>query len=199
MTESKRLFVAAPVRHLAVATALTDTWKRVLRPVPEDVVLTREAHPHITLSFIGELDVERQQDRLVGLLVLLDSIAESFVKLPLQLGQVGTFTSGHIWTAVEGDGLDGLHALQRLVDVAVRGVAARSRSFTPHITLGKVKDWVDIELSLHLLRADDGHDPEPVHFEIGSFELLETVKVKRAGVSMSRSQRHSCSGTCERF
>jgi 2'-5' RNA ligase len=138
MTDRLRAFVAidlpGPVKaYLAQAIA-------ELRQACE--VPVRWANPqgiHLTLKFLG--NVER--DRLAALEAALRESVADIRSHRLALGSLGAFPSASrprvLWVGLTGD-LELLAALQQAVESAAarQGFPPEERSFTPHLTLGRM-------------------------------------------------------------
>jgi len=135
----KRLFIAvmppAEIQgHLAALMDLLEEHRAILRPArPEGL--------HFTLRFLGDatLDEERRASEACAAAVV------DVGAFPLAIGGVGVFPSGRrprvVWLGVR-DGAVTLTALQRRVEGELlrRGVIASRESFTPHLTLARVRD-----------------------------------------------------------
>ncbi len=97
---------------------------------------------HITLKFIGEFPDEK----IHKLTDVLRSIR--FKPFDITLKGVGFFPSNTkprvIWVGVEG--LNLIHLAETIDDVLFTsfGIQKEWREFTPHVTLGRVKGFVDI-------------------------------------------------------
>jgi 2'-5' RNA ligase len=97
---------------------------------------------HITLKFLGDTAA----GRLGGIRDVMDRAAEGCRPFPLEADGLGCFPDIHrprvIWAGVRP--LDGLEDLQkRLEDGLERiGFPRERRPFSPHLTLGRVRDGV---------------------------------------------------------
>ena len=188
---SKRLFIACPIRHPAVEAELSSTWKALTGIIPAGASPpTREPLAHITLRFLGDVAVgtegsgtsqtvrERTAKELLRRLILdLDEITGEFTKIPLTLGPLGLFPQGVAWCSI-GGGQDALQRLQQLeerVDGALKllGWPSSTSPFLPHVTVGRFDPSLTARVA-DLLQYEDY--PQPVDFEIGSAEVLESVR-----------------------
>jgi 2'-5' RNA ligase len=99
------------------------------------------AGAHITVQFLGAT----VPARLPALTAALAGVAAGARPLVLRTASLGVFPKPSqarvVWLGLTGD-LARLAALQRAVLAATRplGFAAEIRSFTPHLTLGRVHD-----------------------------------------------------------
>jgi len=96
---------------------------------------------HLTLKFLGNI----AQDRVPQITEAIAQAAQDVAPFQIQIGRLGAFPNmGRpqvIWVAIEGE-VEGLIALQRGIDQALipLGFAPESRSFTPHLTLGRLRE-----------------------------------------------------------
>jgi len=137
-TESVRSFVAIelPKEHRAALAAFTARWR-----APDDGVRWVAAENlHLTLWFLGEV-------LRPGLEAVQLALQEAVAALPafaLRLEQPGAFPPRGaprvLWIGLEGD-LSALRALYGAVERTLIGLgfASDSNSFSPHITLGRVR------------------------------------------------------------
>lgn len=137
-----RLFIAIP---------LPDSAKQTLENLkkPIESIRWQPSHQfHITLKFLGETPEEHVQ----RLQAQLRAVNQSAFNLTVQ--GLGTFSKKGkptvIWAGVEKSAA--LEQLQHIVEaISIRvGFEKESRSFTPHITLGKAKKAVTQEVELFL-------------------------------------------------
>lgn len=137
-----RLFIAIPLPD-SVKTTLDELRK------PIENVRWQPSHQfHITLKFLGET----QDEQLQQLRAELQAVDQSAFNVTIQ--GLGTFPEkGNprvIWAGVKKT--ERLEQLQESVENACvkAGFKKELRSFTPHITLGKVKGAITQEISLFL-------------------------------------------------
>lgn len=97
---------------------------------------------HLTLKFLGEVP-----DKLLGELEnVLTLVCNSHANLELSMGKPGGFPNIErprvIWLGLEGE-LEKLDALKQEIEKGCSsvGLPREKRSFHPHLTLGRVKDW----------------------------------------------------------
>lgn len=152
-----RLFVALELPEFIKARLLSiqSGLRRELSPEAtrrgEDPVLrwVEPAGIHLTLCFLGEtpparLPALKEALGRLGDPALAGAGAASF---SLALDRLGAFPSLRrprvVWVGLKGD-IEELHHLQSLVEQAVHaaGLAAEERSFSPHLTLGRVREGI---------------------------------------------------------
>ena len=102
---------------------------------------TRPEGIHLTLQFLGEVP----EAKVEGIRNALRQAAEGKAGFRLEIGGAGAFPDARrprvVWMGVGGD-LDRLQALQAAVEEAMSGTgfAREERKFTPHLTLGRIRD-----------------------------------------------------------
>jgi len=139
LPEKPRLFVAVELDgHVqeALSRLRHDLQRRGLRGLrwvrPEGI--------HLTLKFLGETP----RDRLSSITEALSTSTAGVPRHGLTLGKLGTFGSRNaprvLWLDLEGD-LEFLLRLQEQVERALKpiGFPAEKRSFSPHLTLARVR------------------------------------------------------------
>ncbi len=102
----------------------------------------RSDNIHLTLKFLGDIP----EELLDELGEILASVCKSRAPLKLSPGTPGGFPNIErprvIWLGLEGE-LEKLNALMRNIEkgCSSEGLPREKRSFHPHLTLGRVKDW----------------------------------------------------------
>jgi 2'-5' RNA ligase len=139
MAEQWRLFVAIDLGDDA-RRALGEA-QAVCRRANLPVRWVDPAGAHLTLKFLGE--TEREQVGPIG--AALHAVAARHRPLLLHTGAPGVFPNPRrprvLWLGLTG-ALDRLAALQRDVDdaLATLGFPRETRPFSPHLTLGRVRE-----------------------------------------------------------
>ena len=141
MSQQIRLFLAV---HLPeqVKEALLTAVTEIGQAVPDKTVRwVKPTQMHLTLRFLGDTAVAQ----LPELQAQLTQLAAQYRPFKLRLNGVGAFPNRNrprvVWAGLDGD-LAVLQAMQMaLEDVVVAlGWSREKRPFSPHITLGRVKD-----------------------------------------------------------
>jgi len=140
MMEQIRAFIAIELSD-AVKDSLSSI-RHMLRPAEHPYVKwVAPEGIHLTLKFLGNI----AQDRVPQITEAIAQAAQDVAPFQIQIGRLGAFPNmGRpqvIWVAIEGE-VEGLIALQRGIDQALipLGFAPESRSFTPHLTLGRLRE-----------------------------------------------------------
>jgi 2'-5' RNA ligase len=96
---------------------------------------------HLTIKFLGNI-YSSQIPQITG---IMKTAASKVPPLELQLGKLGMFPNEQrprvLWVALEGN-TEPLAVIQREIEKALEplGFAPENRAFTPHLTLGRVRD-----------------------------------------------------------
>lgn len=114
---------------------------------------------HLTLKFLGDVP---NVEKIIELLSRL-----SFSEFTLTLDRIGFFPSQKhpmvIWVGVTPH--DKITALQKQVDEALKSLFTPDHRFHPHLTLARIKEAKNYELSLQI---------KPLSFKVSSFVLYES-------------------------
>jgi len=98
---------------------------------------------HITTKFIGEWPEER-----LGELQAALSQLESRAEIPVHIHKVGFFPNPHsprvFWCGIEAPGLEQLAAATDQATAAL-GIDSETRPFSPHLTLARIKERLDLQ------------------------------------------------------
>jgi 2'-5' RNA ligase len=126
---------------------------------------------HITTKFIGEWP-EKRLDELKTALAAL----ESRPPIGVHIRKVGFFPNPHsprvFWCGIDGPGLEAL-ADRTDCATAALGIARETRAFSPHLTLARIKERLDLQPLREAVAALPSLDFG--HFEAGSFFLYQSI------------------------
>jgi 2'-5' RNA ligase len=138
--EQIRAFIAIELSD-AVKDSLSSLEDR-LRPAEHPYVKwVAPQGIHLTLKFLGNI----AQHRVPQITEAMARVAQDVSPFQIQVGGLGAFPNmGRpqvIWVAIEGE-TERLINLQRGIDQALvpLGFTPESRSFTPHLTLGRLRE-----------------------------------------------------------
>jgi 2'-5' RNA ligase len=109
---------------------------RLRQALGDAVGWTPEGNWHLTLAFLGETDLADAVAKAVR------PVCAAAAPLDLALGPLGRFGDRVLWAGLEGPGVPGLVALAGALQAALvpLGFAAEERPYSPHVTLGRVRD-----------------------------------------------------------
>jgi 2'-5' RNA ligase len=98
---------------------------------------------HVTTKFIGEWP----SDRLAELQIALAAMRER-PAIEVSIANVGFFPDEHsprvFWSGIQAEGLEALAADTDSATASV-GVARETRAYSPHLTLARIRDRVDLQ------------------------------------------------------
>ncbi len=136
-----RAFIAADISQEA-RDALAEVIKCLQQQGVSGVRWVRPEGVHLTLKFLGEID----QALVDGILGGMERAAYGTKSFTLALSELGAFPNANaprvLWVGLKGD-LDTLRGLQERVDQEMHltcGFTQEGRAFTPHLTLGRLRD-----------------------------------------------------------
>ena len=141
-----RVFIALHLSQMA-RQQLAETIRRLAGELPTGVRWVDPENIHLTLKFLGDIDPSQLEDvsRDMGL------AAGGSAPFWVHLAGLGMFPNQKrprvLWAGMGGD-LDQLAALQEKVDAAMAELQfpREGRPFSPHLTLGRVRDGVSGEV-----------------------------------------------------
>lgn len=141
-SQTVRVFVALDLPQQA-KDILQQTVLELKNALPSGIRWVDPAGIHLTLKFLGNVDVLLVGDLLTAMERAVDKFESS--SLTLVLSGLGVFPNSReprvLWAGVTGN-MDALRQLQVLVDEALFeiGFAREGRPFRPHLTLGRIGD-----------------------------------------------------------
>ncbi|HXW83698.1 MAG TPA: RNA 2',3'-cyclic phosphodiesterase [Candidatus Binataceae bacterium] len=133
-----RAFIA--VRVSDEIEASLDALIARVRAERDGVAWVRPSNLHLTLKFLGAAVDPAKISQLIG---LLHSLAESIAPFEIRVGGIGAFPNFSrpyvIWAGLESEPLVALAA--QVDEVAAEcGFEREGRRFSPHLTLGRVRN-----------------------------------------------------------
>ncbi|MFP3975793.1 MAG: RNA 2',3'-cyclic phosphodiesterase [Chloroflexota bacterium] len=138
--ETIRAFVAIELPE-EVKNSLAKILRDISPGYERSVKWVNSNSVHLTLKFLGNISAESVEN-ITRALTEAASETKSFT---LQLGGLGAFPNLKsprvVWVGVEGDVPTAVN-LQEQVDQALAklGFAAEKRKFSPHLTIGRIRD-----------------------------------------------------------
>ena len=167
--ETVRTFIAVDIDH-AVRGELAKLQLR-LKQAHADVRWVKPENIHLTLAFLGDVDI----DRIRPLEAAMDQNLQRLEKFSLTFADTGTFGKPRrpriIWAGINDS--QPLMELQRKTTDALReaGVGFDAKPFSPHLTIGRVKSPKHVAALLDELEKEKAT-------EIGSVEISEVLLFK---------------------
>jgi 2'-5' RNA ligase len=173
MVETIRSFIAIELSPGA-QTALAKLQTRLKAIVPPQTVRwTAPANIHVTLHFLGEVEL----NKIEAVSQLLHVSGSTYAPFTLTLGGLGCFPNTRrpriIWTGVQGQ----TEILSKLYQdlgqrLKVIGYTPEARPYSPHLTIGRVKDGLP---SPQLARLGEVLEREQA--AIGEFATLRVTEI----------------------
>lgn len=137
--------------RLFVSIELPDKIKKYIKKIQKKIAqpgLRITKHPHITLKFIGDADVELVKKQLHSI---------KFNSFNLNLSTIGTF-SRVIWIGLEPE-----HPVKDLA-MQIQEKLGKDK-FKPHITIARIKN----KFTLPKIKV------EPIKFKVENFKLMNST------------------------
>ncbi len=173
--ERIRAFIAVELPP-AVGDAVERTMRDLRATASDGVRWVRPEGIHLTLKFLGDVDV----DSVPAISGALDRSAAPSQPFSLMLESVGAFPNARrprvVWVGLGGE-LEPLLELHRSVEreLEALGFAMERRSFTPHLTLGRVRDGATPQQLRALSEAVAGASVErDVHVPVRDLALMKS-------------------------
>lgn len=189
-----RLFVAINLpQHIR---CILDEVQQNLRPLLPEIRWVKAENLHLTLEFIGEVNVKQ----LPVIEEVLMEAARGFSPFHLSLQGLGAFPNLHkprvIWMGLAGNLTrvkkihDQIH--QALLD---EGFILDSKPFRPHLTLGRVKQDRSCYSGFKKERIDKKvkkwisvYETNLLSFEVNKIDLMQSVLTRKGPIySVQRS------------
>lgn len=167
-----RTFIAVSLdneikNHLAQLVAKLKTCQCHARWIKADGM-------HLTLKFLGDVPSEK----VPKISKVMDSVCERYQAFPLELGGTGTFPTGSkkprvVWVGVKSN--DSLLSLQKELEdeLAKIDFPKERRTYSPHLTLGRIKSSQDMSLLLSLLESE--REFEFGRMQVNALTLFEST------------------------
>ncbi len=175
MMEQVRAFIAIELPD-QVKASLSSLERRLGRDEQPCVKWVDPEGVHLTLKFLGSIPKEK----VPRIVEAIAQVANGASPLQLELGMLGAFPSlGRpqvIWVGITGD-VERLSLLQKGIDQALipLGFNPESRSFTPHLTLGRLRERASPEE-----RKSIGELMKATEFESGSILEAREISLVRS-------------------
>lgn len=173
MMTTVRSFIAIELSAEARA-ALADLQNRLKKVIPAQTVRWTDPESiHLTLHFLGDVTTET----IPKITLLIEQAASTSQSLTLTLGGLGCFPNTRrpriIWAGVSGQ-IDILVQLQHELGEKLKtlGFTLDARPYSPHLTLGRVKDGLPAR-QLSLL----GEAIEKVQGQVGQLATLNITEL----------------------
>ena len=138
-----RTFIALDF-PLSILDSIEQQTKRLRQTLGNDVIRWVLTHNlHLTLKFLGNIPVSH----LEFLKQMLAQATDSITQFDLQIGGVGSFPNSNrprvLWVGIHAPAA--LSNLQKAIEKGAKrlGYEKEERPFSPHLTLGRVRQGLD--------------------------------------------------------
>lgn len=163
-----RAFISVDMGALpGIVTILDD-----LKNTNADLKIVEPENVHLTLKFLGEID-EKMIDRIAG--VMEESVRE-LSPFRIKLMGVGAFPSMNymrvVWIGLKEAEKLGVIAERLENNLAVLGFRKEKRSFSPHVTVGRIKSQKNKDVLQNFLKKNVDND-------FGEFDV-KCIRLKKS-------------------
>ena len=142
---------------------------------------------HLTLKFLGNISIDKTGE----ITRVIEEAAKGTVPFHLEVKQLGGFPNLRrvqvVWVGISGEA-DKLNQLQQRIEsnLAKLGFTPESRSFTPHLTLARVRDQASLDERQRLGQLIASTRFESAHgIEVATVNLMKS-QLTREGAIYSR-------------
>jgi len=139
---------------------------------------------HLTIKFLGNVD----EAEIPALTKALSEAVKGIAPFSLQLGDPGAFPNTHaprvVWVGVGGE-IEPIRALHNNIDRVLTplGFPPEKRAFSPHLTLGRVRDEASSSekkrLGENVANLKTG---EKLSFRVESINLMKSILTRESAV-----------------
>lgn len=139
-----RVFIALEI-PAAVQQLIAEKTLPLRKQIGDCVRWVNETNLHLTLKFIGEI----APTKVTAIQSALEVEARNHTAFEIKISGIGAFPNPKcarvIWIGINA--LASITTLQRGVDTSLKviGYPAEIKPFSPHLTLGRVKDRISVE------------------------------------------------------
>ncbi|MGD9899595.1 MAG: RNA 2',3'-cyclic phosphodiesterase [Calditrichaceae bacterium] len=143
MTDLIRSFIA--IELPSGLKSLIDVYLKELKRIAPNVNWVRSESMHLTLKFLGNL----QPDNVNQVVLNLFETEKLFSPFNMKITNFGSFpnrkTPRIIWLGLTGVPQESLLSLHQGIDnrMSLIGFEKEQRAFSPHLTLGRIKEKID--------------------------------------------------------
>jgi 2'-5' RNA ligase len=138
----KRLFIAAHIQALPKLIEVRENLCNSLRN--EQISWTKLEQMHLTFRFIGQTPLSR----IDSIINAFHNASQDIQSFQIELKHIGIFGTSHspkvIWAGIEDKGESTIIYNRLQTELANIGIPSTRENFVPHLTLGRVKNPIQI-------------------------------------------------------
>ena len=190
-TNTLRLFVAIELPE-AVTWHIGEVIRRLRQQELSGIRWVRPKGVHLTLKFLGNVP-ESQVQSIVD---AMGRASEGVAPFVVQVQGVGVFPHPRaprvLWVGIQGDLAPLVQLHERLEEaLEARGFVREQRAFSPHLTLGRMRERLSPTEVQRLAEAMDGvREMGPVELPVTDVSLMES-QLNRGGAVYRRKAQIS--------
>lgn len=181
-TDMLRLFIAVELSR-EMQAALDQVLAGLRKRHERSARWVRSDHIHLTLKFLGETPAEQ----VPAIVQAMERAADGASPFTVGLGEAGAFPTLHnpraLWVGARTAG-DTLARLQQRIDEECHrlGFPREERSFTAHLTLGRVRPGLGVMERRRLGEAMAACRIEPVEQRVEGVSLMRSTLLPEGAV-----------------
>ncbi|TET26812.1 MAG: RNA 2',3'-cyclic phosphodiesterase [Dehalococcoidia bacterium] len=184
--EQVRSFIAIELPD-ELKAGLAQLEDRLKSPELPSVKWVNPSAIHLTLKFLGNIATSRVEE----ITTAIQAASKGIAPFHLEVGGLGAFPNLRraqvVWVGIGGE-VEGLGKLQQRIEsrLVPLGFAAESRSFTPHLTLARLRQQASKDEQQRLGQLIAGTKFDKVYtIKVASIKLMKS-QLTREGAIYSR-------------
>lgn len=161
---------------IKVSPTVEDLIKQIYQDIPElgyGIKLVPPENVHITLKFLGDTE----ESKINAIVETVKGKVDKFSSFKIVVGGVGCFPNAKrprvIYLGIK-DGLEKLREISNIIEKSMEifGYEREKREFTPHLTIGRVKDD---KKALNGVEDFLRYQYEPITFQANQITFYESI------------------------
>ena len=189
MAETLRLFIAIELPE-PVLQYIDQVLLRLRQQEPRDIRWVRPEGIHLTLKFLGDVPEGQMQAVVDG----MAKAAEGTLPFSLRVRGAGAFPNLRaprvLWVGIQGD-VEPLIQVWRRLEQALeaQGFARDQRPFSPHLTVGRVKERLSPAQLQRLTHAtESAQEVGPAELPVTALSLVQSQLTREGAIYRRKAQ-----------